>query len=156
MKPILTILTSVFILLVVFSVVSIQVTLTVQRRWKVVEKRLIVPTRPPSGWPCVASRQRVQELSNMLNQNLPIIDLGANIGEVSLPLVKRGFTVYSIDTQYKLRQLARLRAKLSPRQQERWILGEYFPKEFILLRHNHVNGIDIPLNGLNRDYKVCA
>ena len=122
MKPILIVLVGVFFCLVIFSTMSIQVVLMVQRNWsKPVGQVEHVHSQPPkwdSKRVCIATKDFVQALVKDLKREKAtcVIDWGSSIGEVSLPLVKSGFSVFSIGSF----DLTRMRSKLLPTFQERW------------------------------------
>ena len=165
MKPILVILIGVFVCLVLFSTMSIQVVLMVQRKnWS--NKQPPQPSLNPhwdhSNRVCIATRDFVQRLVSDLRrekkQPTPcIIDWGASIGEVSLPLVKAGFTVYSVGHM----DLSRMRSKLLPAFQARWKFGmessfSREKEECIFLDHNSEQlNLPRPLN-VKKDIKVCS
>ena len=95
MKPILIILITVFVCLVLFSTMSIQVVFMIQRNLSrtaaTITTTTITKTFPfPS---CVATRKFIQQLVKDLKREKVtcVIDWGSLIGEVSLPLVKAGF-----------------------------------------------------------------
>jgi hypothetical protein len=159
MKPILVILIGVFVCLVFFSTTSIQVILMVQRKnWT--KKTPEAPLKPQwdfSNRVCIATRDFVQRLvSDLRHEKKPcVIDWGSSIGEVSLPLVKAGFTVYSVGHM----DLSRIRSKLLPAFQARWKFGlsDFTATgECIFLDHNSEQiNLKRPLN-VKRDIKVCS
>lgn len=158
MKPILIVLVGVFFCLVIFSTMSIQVVLMVQRNWsKPVGQVEHVHSQPPkwdSKRVCIATKDFVQALVKDLKREKAtcVIDWGSSIGEVSLPLVKSGFSVFSIGSF----DLTRMRSKLLPTFQERWKFSlDKRIGECILLNHNSME-VDQALPGdAKRVIKIC-
>jgi hypothetical protein len=159
MKPVLVILIGVFICLVILSTTSIQVILMVQRRnWSSTTKPPAVfqTTHWDSQKVCIATRDFVQRLvSELRREKTPpcVIDWGSSIGEVSLPLVKAGFKVYSVGHM----DLSRMHSKLLPAVQARWklALGPTI-EECIFLDHNSAQlDLERPKR-VKREIKVCV
>lgn len=155
MRPILIILIGCFVCLVIFSTTSIQVVLMVQKNWSVPK-----PTwKPHVGRVCIASREQVQSLVAALKRDKVscVIDWGASIGELSLPLVKSGFLVTSVGSM----DLTRIRSKLPASVQQRWTLhvvsaaSPSTGSNCILLNHNPTDVEEEIPTGL-RVINICS
>jgi hypothetical protein len=156
MKPILIVLVGVFFCLVIFSTMSIQVVLMVQRNWSkpVGQPTFAQPPKWDSKRVCIATKDFVQALVKDLKREKAtcVVDWGSSIGEVSLPLVKSGFSVFSIGSF----DLTRMRSKLLPTFQERWKFSlDRRIGECILLNHNSMEVDQALPEGAKRVIKVC-
>lgn len=154
-RPILTLFVASFVVLVILSVFSMRITIIYyhHREELVDETRTITsPSVPsvPTRSVCVVPKETIQKLYKQLMDSHTkfVVDVGASIGEVSLPLVKQGFHVFSVETPESIPHLARLRAKLSRSIQDRWIIDTKLPSnlpkdETIYLIHNLIPGIQV-------------